>query len=246
MATVRLTAATGATTRHAYPSTGDLVRARSQRARNNRTLRRALSARGVLWLAIAAAGFTAIGAGTVVATDRPEFCTSCHEMTPHHTAWARGPHANVWCVDCHVGVNPVNRVLHKFIALKEVRIHLTGSPRFPLETPPEIPLQYCTRCHNKLPAATDVGFPHARHTFKKCTDCHAEAGHSVTLGELKSAGILSPDAASRPKPPARPRPGAGAANLPGHESVVCIICHRMGDMPCAKCHGPNFKKKLPR
>lgn len=246
-ATARLTAMAGVTTRHVQLDTCDLVTARSLRTRSTHTLRRALSARGVLWLAIAATAFAAVGAGTVIATDRPEFCTSCHEMTPYHTAWARGPHAKVWCVDCHVGANPVNRVLHKLIALKEVQVHMAGSPRFPLPTPPEIPVDYCTRCHNRLPASTDTGFPHARHAFKRCTDCHAEAGHSVAFAELSQAGILSPLAtASRADTSSKPRPGAGAANLRGHERVVCSICHKMADVPCTKCHGPNFRKKLAR
>src|SRR5689334_15162451 len=37
-------------------------------------------------------------------TNSPPFCgTTCHTMPPEYTAYQVSPHANIACVDCHIG-----------------------------------------------------------------------------------------------------------------------------------------------
>ncbi len=79
------------------------------------TARRAVTI--VILLAVVLA---ALFVGTALATDRPQFCPSCHEMQPYYDAWANGPHKDVWCIDCHVPEGMPARFAHKFVALTEV------------------------------------------------------------------------------------------------------------------------------
>jgi hypothetical protein len=185
--------------------------------------------------------------GVTIVTDSPQFCASCHEMTPYYDAWAQGPHKDRWCVDCHVEPGAVGHLMHKFVALKQLQVHLTGKPSFPIPIPPEVPSERCSRCHEDLPASTNRGFPHARHAKKACAECHADKGHDVATSALKEAGILAEgaellSAVSEPTV----RVGGGAANLKGHVRVVCSICHNMADTGCAKCHTPKHKKVTDR
>lgn len=37
-------------------------------------------------------------------TNSPAFCgTTCHTMPPQFTAYQASPHANIACVECHIG-----------------------------------------------------------------------------------------------------------------------------------------------
>ena len=186
-------------------------------------------------------------AGVTVLTDSPQFCASCHEMTPYYDAWSRGPHKSNWCVDCHVEPGAVGHLAHKFVALGQLRVHLTGTPSFPMRVPPEVPAARCTACHTSLPTTTDRGFSHSRHAIKTCVECHSEGGHAVSSSALKTAGVFA-EGSDLPglvdKPAARV--GGGAANLKGHIRVVCSVCHNMAETSCSKCHEARHRQGADR
>jgi len=70
-------------------------------------------------------------------TESVEFCgTLCHKvMEPEYTAYQNSPHANVACVDCHVGAGASWYVKSKLSGLYQVYATITKSYQTPIETP---------------------------------------------------------------------------------------------------------------
>jgi hypothetical protein len=194
------------------------------------------------WLVAGAFVAIVAFAGTSLYTDRPEFCTTCHEMVPYYDAWAAGPHSDVSCIRCHVDAGLPARFEHKFIALGEVRSHFSGDTRFPRQSPPDVPSARCVRCHPSVPETTEDGFPHGKHVDKgTCAGCHPDTGHLVTPAALQAAGIYQPST-----PPTIPAGlvaavGAGSANIPRHVEVSCSGCHDLAKTGCAACHTSEHK-----
>lgn len=169
--------------------------------------------------------------GSMVFTERPQFCPVCHEMGPYYDAWAAGPHNEISCADCHVDPGVVSHGLHKFVALKEVWDHFTRTNLFPNYTV-ELPDSRCEACHPKVRDTLGAKFSHALHAGKApCKDCHATVGHTVTLAALDTAGILKL-AATGPPTPGGATPSAAA----GHIGVACQRCHDQAKMKCSQCH----------
>lgn len=197
---------------------------------------------------VGAAAVIAAFAGIAQATDQPGFCASaCHEMRPYHTAWSSGPHADVSCVSCHVDPGTTARLSHKVVALKEVWISVAGDPSFPLEKPAPVPDSRCLTCHDDIRTAS-TGFDHASHAEKgDCVSCHAEAGHRVTAGALKAAGVFNENASEKRavESSAVAAVGAGSANVAGHLPVACANCHDMQATGCASCHEPEHASTGP-
>jgi len=191
------------------------------------------------WTAAVIAGMVGLAllfVGVALATDRPGFCPSCHEMRPYSEAWQAGPHDEVWCIDCHVDPGIPARFAHKWIALNEVRAHLAGDTRFPRPVPPEIPDARCIRCHQDVPALID-GFSHADHAEKgTCAECHIHDGHRVTEQTLRAAGIFAADVSPRRLSGRSATAGGGVANLEGHPEIRCTECHDLQASPCSGCH----------
>jgi hypothetical protein len=193
-------------------------------------------------IALAALGALALFVGGLIgvarATDSSSFCANaCHEMKPYAAAWHQGPHAEVGCIQCHVQPGFVARLKHKLVALDEVKMHLTGTPTFPLPDSriEPVPNSRCQQCH-KNPTVNKPGFSHAQHAARRdCVACHFNAGHAVTPAALAAAGILNP-ATSRGQQIKLAGFGIGAADLPDHISVVCSDCHRMSSTSCQTCH----------
>jgi nitrate/TMAO reductase-like tetraheme cytochrome c subunit len=189
---------------------------------------------------IAAVAAVLLAAVTILviapATDRSAFCDRCHEMSPYYDAWAAGGHKTVECVECHVAPGRLNRLAHKWVALGEVRSHLFGDPRFPLEHRVEVPDDHCVRCHKSVRVKTAAvsRFSHREHETKaQCWECHVTTGHSVSLNALEAAGALASNATTVPASvvgSASPRP------RPGHIAVSCTRCHDQSRTPCATCH----------
>ena len=91
--------------------------------------------------------------------DSVSFCgESCHVMTPEFTAYKMSPHAQVACVDCHVGEGPASFVLAKLNGVSQLVGVATGSHSRPIPTP----------VHNLRPAN------------ETCGKCHS-AGHRCLL-----------------------------------------------------------------
>jgi len=81
-----------------------------------------------------------------------QFCASCHVMTPVARAHARGPHAGILCVDCHVGEGAAGFVKAKMAGTRQLYQVMTDTVHMPLATAIEsgrmIPSdQTCETCH---------------------------------------------------------------------------------------------------
>jgi len=85
-------------------------------------------------------------------TESVAFCgTLCHEvMEPEHTAYQKSPHANVTCVECHVGSGASWYVKSKLSGLRQVYAVLTNDFSRPIETPLHDlrpARETCEKCH---------------------------------------------------------------------------------------------------
>jgi hypothetical protein len=85
-------------------------------------------------------------------TESVEFCgTLCHEvMEPEHVAYQNSPHANVSCVECHVGSGASWYVKSKLSGLHQIYAVWTNSFKRPIETPLHDlrpARETCERCH---------------------------------------------------------------------------------------------------
>ena len=85
-------------------------------------------------------------------TESTTFCGElCHVvMEPEHTAWKESPHANVKCVECHVGPGADWYVKAKISGLRQVWAVLTHSWPTPISTPIEHlrpARSTCEHCH---------------------------------------------------------------------------------------------------
>lgn len=185
----------------------------------------------LLWGTLAVVLLVAM-AGSMVYTERSGFCPSCHEMTPYYSAWQKGGHVSkAQCVECHVDPGVIAHLAHKPIALKEVWDHFTRDNRFPNYSV-EVPDSRCVQCHPKVEKKIGSRFSHALHQkYARCQECHATAGHEVSLDSLRAAGILKEVAGMPPVPT-----GVTPSVASGHKKVVCQKCHDQAKMKCTMCH----------
>ncbi|MEI6049896.1 MAG: NapC/NirT family cytochrome c [Bacteroidota bacterium] len=85
-------------------------------------------------------------------TESVEFCgTLCHQvMEPEYTAYQNSPHANVSCVECHVGSGASWYVKSKLSGLHQVYAVITKTFPTPIETPLHDlrpARETCEKCH---------------------------------------------------------------------------------------------------
>jgi len=85
-------------------------------------------------------------------TESNQFCSYvCHEvMAPEATAHASSPHANVHCVDCHIGPGADWFVRAKLTGVRQVFAVMTGDFHRPIPTPVEElrpARETCEICH---------------------------------------------------------------------------------------------------
>lgn len=85
-------------------------------------------------------------------TESVEFCGKlCHKvMEPEHTAYQNSPHANVTCVECHVGSGADWYVKSKLSGLYQVYAVLTNTYPKPIPTPLHDlrpARETCEKCH---------------------------------------------------------------------------------------------------
>ncbi len=201
--------------------------------------------RTLIWILV---GLFLLGIVTFVpvglATDRPEFCPTCHGMQPFYDAWEQGPHQDQWCIDCHVPPGIPARFAHKFVALKEVWAEVTTHATYP-QNNAEVPDDRCLRCHEGLENKKVGKFDHAQHRSEGvgCATCHAATGHKVTYASLSSAGVLNTANTPAGTTYVGERfAGSGKASvLAGHKSVPCSNCHDQANLSCDFCHTPPKK-----
>ncbi|MDO8950527.1 MAG: NapC/NirT family cytochrome c [Actinomycetota bacterium] len=194
--------------------------------------------RWLIWGGVALVGL-AVMTGSLVYTERSDFCKSCHEMTPYYSAWQASGHVSkAECVDCHVNPGVIAHLAHKPIALKELYNHFTKDNRFP-NYGVEVPDSRCVGCHPKVDKKIGTRFSHVLHQKNaRCQECHATAGHEVSLASLSAAGILKTGAGMPPVPT-----GVTPSVAPGHKTVVCQKCHDQAKMKCSLCHQAPHDKK---
>ena len=85
-------------------------------------------------------------------TESVEFCgTLCHKvMEPEHTAYQKSPHANVTCVECHVGSGASWYIKSKLSGLHQVYAVMTKTYPKPIATPLHDlrpARETCEKCH---------------------------------------------------------------------------------------------------
>ena len=85
-------------------------------------------------------------------TESVEFCgTLCHKvMDPEYTAYQNSPHANVTCVECHVGSGASWYVKSKLSGMQQVFAVMAKTYPTPIETPLHDlrpARETCERCH---------------------------------------------------------------------------------------------------
>jgi hypothetical protein len=116
--------------------------------RGRRVLVLGLIAASVVNLAILATA----GYGAVHYMETPSFCGQvCHEvMEPEYVAHARGPHANVTCVSCHVGSGAGALVTSKLDGARRLLAFVRGTASRPIPTPVvemRPARETCATCH---------------------------------------------------------------------------------------------------
>lgn len=122
-------------------------------------------------------------------TSQPNFCASCHQISPSVTSWSEGKHKDVTCLRCHADPGTIGYVKRKVGGLKEVYLHVTNQVPNKLEA--KLNPEACISCHtggeypkakNLLLTSGDLApkFPHAEILKNKtsCLSCHQNVGHS--------------------------------------------------------------------
>lgn len=180
---------------------------------------------------------------TAILTDRSTFCITCHDMKPFYDAWTQGAHNEVPCVECHVAQGVPNRMLHKFVALKEVYAELFTDPTFPKYNA-QVPDDRCLRCHAGLDTKKVGKFDHKQHRSRgvACQTCHASTGHKVSFAALAANGILNeanaPTGMTYLGQQFQASGAEKASVLKGHKPVPCSNCHDQANLECSFCHTP--------
>ncbi|SJZ57929.1 NapC/NirT family cytochrome c [Selenihalanaerobacter shriftii] len=149
-----------------------------------------------------------VGFGTIKYTERPEFCTSCHEIQPAYNSWSTSTHDGVNCMECHADPGTLGLLKRKLFATKEIYKHITGQTE---NIEGEVPGERCLECHEEIGELKEIdqlNIPHQKHLDAnvECAACHENVVHG-------SAGYR--------------RPGM----------KVCSKCHDVyNPNKCTKCH----------
>ena len=91
-------------------------------------------------------------------TNSPPFCgTTCHTMPPEYTAYQVSPHANIACVDCHIGRAFIgNQVLRKAGDVKHIIALAFTTYDFPITANDMRPArETCEKCHSPAKFSDD-------------------------------------------------------------------------------------------
>jgi len=115
-------------------------------------------------------------------TSTPQFCSSCHEMSPEYSTWHESSHSKIACVTCHIEPGAVSLVKHKISSLNQLFLHLTGKVPDTIVMPEPIKNEVCEQCHStvrKVTASGDIIIPHDKHLAQgiACVACHAGVAH---------------------------------------------------------------------
>lgn len=186
-----------------------------------------------------AAMFVVFFAASVRYTSRPQFCATCHEMTPEYITWSVSSHSKVGCVRCHVEPGLGNLLKHKLAGLKQVYQHVRGDTERPFPRK-EIPSEVCMGCHSvsrEVTASGDLQVPHEKHiqiVGATCSKCHRAVAHA-TLAEKEKVDY-SPAALDQLKelPVKDFRPRMSLCMTECH--VGKVIDGKVASYKCEFCH----------
>ncbi|MBZ0271869.1 NapC/NirT family cytochrome c [bacterium] len=134
---------------------------------------------------IAAAAFFAFSGIMLEVTSKPEFCGSCHNMTPYIESWRASSHNTVNCAQCHYEPGFYNYLKGKITdGQAHLVIFITGKARGKYHA--EIPDASCKECHptDQLTGEKEfqgVTFSHPNHLNEmrrgkklRCVTCHGQ------------------------------------------------------------------------
>ena len=102
-------------------------------------------------LALAASSAFLIGGAAWEYTNSSEFCgTSCHTMPPEYLSYLASPHANVKCVECHIGRATIaTQFSRKARDISHVVQFIGADYEVPIYSKKLRPAsQVCEKCHN--------------------------------------------------------------------------------------------------
>lgn len=147
------------------------------------------------------AGLAVVGAWTSVEiSSKPQFCGSCHVMSPYYESWKESTHNNVACVECHIAPGITAEFRKKYEALSMVASYFTGT--YGTNPWAEIDDAACLRCHERRLLAGrelfgDVLFDHSSHLAGmrrgkdlRCTSCHSQIVQGSHIAVTTSTCIL--------------------------------------------------------
>jgi formate-dependent nitrite reductase cytochrome c552 subunit len=90
---------------------------------------------------------------TVHYMESNNFCgTACHVMGPEHLAFGVGSHAQVKCVDCHIGEGAGNAIRAKLNGTRQLFLLVSGGYSRPIPAPPHAlkpAAETCENCHSR-------------------------------------------------------------------------------------------------
>lgn len=90
---------------------------------------------------------------TVHYMESNNFCgTACHVMGPEHMAFNAGSHAQVKCVECHIGEGAGNAIRAKLNGTRQLFLILSGGYNRPIPSPPHAlkpASETCENCHSR-------------------------------------------------------------------------------------------------
>ena len=187
-------------------------------------------------------------------SSQPEFCGSCHVMTPYFESWRTSTHKGVACVQCHIPPGLYSEIEKKKEAVSMVVSYFTGT--YGTNPWAEIDDIACLQCHKRRLLSGrevfgDVLFDHGPHLTEmrrgkqlRCTSCHSQIVQGSHIAVTTSTCILChfKDQA----------PGQGLSTctrchaIPDHVIEKGTLSFDHGDvsrfdMDCAWCHADVTK-----
>lgn len=127
---------------------------------------------------------------TVRYMESPNFCgTACHVMAPEHMAYQVGSHAQVKCVECHIGEGAGNFIRAKLNGTRQLYLILAGSYSRPIPSPPHAlkpASETCENCHSRN---HDFGNKLWRRTQFADNGDRLETALMLNLGGAEGKGI---------------------------------------------------------
>lgn len=130
-------------------------------------------------LCLGLAGFTLAGA---VYSEKPDFCTRCHEMQVPVEKLAKSPHEGIECIYCHAELNwpgmleqkfkGLRNLLKKGVAPENIDAALIYS---------RVPAERCRGCHDNDEIQATEHMDHRLHLYAgfTCMDCHSRTAHGT-------------------------------------------------------------------